>query len=137
MVLDKLIDARLDNTVTEEFIKDLYNMENYVLEDFVQMRTMNREMNEYKTENDLIMQLAREAIKINMKLSPGTQFSFYKTNEGYKLMEQVKDLTELDVRYHWDVINNLLHKFGLEHYITKKPPITVMDKKQRQLLDFI
>ena len=30
-------------------------MENYVLEDFVQMRTMNREMNEYKTENDLIM----------------------------------------------------------------------------------
>ena len=43
---------------------------------------MNREMNEYKTENDLIMQLAREAIKINMKLSPGTQFSFYKTNEG-------------------------------------------------------
>jgi len=137
MVLDKLIDARLDNTVSEEFIKDLYNMENYVLEDFVQMRTMNREMNEYKTENDLIMQLAREAIKINMKLSPGTQFSFYKTNEGYKLMEQVKDLTELDVRYHWDVINNLLHKFGLEHYITKKPPITVMDKKQRQLLDFI
>ena len=137
MVLDKLIDARLDNTVSEEFIKDLYNMENYVLEDFVQMRTMNREMNEYKTENDLIMQLAREAIKINMKLSPGTQFSFYKTNEGYKLMEQVKDLTELDVRYHWDVINNLLHKFGLEHYITKKPPITVVDKKQRQLLDFI
>tara|TARA_Y100001963_G_scaffold146264_1_gene220976 strand:+ start:14 stop:2248 length:2235 start_codon:yes stop_codon:yes gene_type:complete len=137
MVLDKLIDARLDNTVSEEFIKDLYNMENYVLEDFVQMRTMNREMNEYKTENDLIMQLAREAIKINMKLSPGTQFSFYKTNEGYKLMEQVKSLNEIDVRYHWDVINNLLIKFGLKSYVTKKPPITVMDKKQRQLLDFI
>ena len=94
-------------------------------------------MNEYKTENDLIMQLAREAIKINMKLSPGTQFSFYKTNEGYKLMEQVKSLNEIDVRYHWDVINNLLIKFGLESYVTKKPPITVMDKKQRQLLDFI
>jgi len=137
MVLDKLIVARLDNTVSDEFIKDLYNMENYILEDFVQMRTMNREMNEYKTENDLIMQLAREALKINMKLSPGIQFSFYKTNEGYRLMEQVKNLSDIDVRYHWDVINNLLKKFGLEHYVTKKPPITVVDKKQRQLLDFI
>ena len=137
IVLDKLIDARLDNTVDDEFIKDLYNMENYVLEDFVQMRTMNREMSEYKTQNDLIMQLAREALKINMKLSPGTQFSFYKANDGYKLMEQVHSLNEIDVRYHWDVINTLLQKFGLENHITKKPPITVMDKKQRQLLDFI
>ena len=137
IVLNKMIDARLDNTITPDFISDLYEFENYVLEDFVQMRTMNQELKEYKSENDLIMQLAREAIKINIALGPGTQFSFYKTNVGYKLMQQVKNLSEIDVKYHWDVINNLLSKFGLEHYIKKKPPITMVDKKQRQLLDFI
>ena len=137
IVLNKMIDARLDNTITPDFIKDLYEFENYVLEDFVQMRTMNQELKEYKSENDLIMQLAREAIKINIALGPGTQFSFYKTNSGYKLMQQVESLSEIDVKYHWDVINNLLRKFGLEHYIKKDPPITMVDKKQRQLLDFI
>ena len=136
-VLDKIIDARIDNVVTQEFINDLYKFENYVLEDFVQMRTMNRELNEYKTENDLVMQLAREALKINMKLAPGTQFSFYKTNEGYKLMEQVQHLDEIDIKYHWDMISNLLKKFGLVHYIKKKAPLTVKDRKQRMLLDFI
>ena len=136
-VLDKIIDARIDNVVTQEFINDLYKFENYVLEDFVQMRTMNRELNEYKTENDLVMQLAREAMKINMKLAPGTQFSFYKTNAGYKLMEQVEHLDEIDIKYHWDMISNLLKKFGLTHYVRKKAPLTVKDRKQRMLLDFI
>ena len=120
-----------------EFIEDLYKFDNYILEDFVQMRTMNREINEYKTENDLVMQLAREAQKIGMNLAPGTQFSFYKTNEGYKLVEQVMHLDEIDIKYHWDVINNLLKKFGLVQYVKKKPPLTVKDRKQRMLLDFI
>ena len=43
-VLNKLIDARLDNVVTPEFIDDLYDFKNYELEDFVQMRTMNKEI---------------------------------------------------------------------------------------------
>jgi DNA polymerase I len=137
IVLDKIIDARIDNKVTPEFIKDLYKFDNYILEDFVQMRTMNREINEYKTENDLVMQLAREAQKIGMNLAPGTQFSFYKTNEGYKLVEQVMHLDEIDIKYHWDVINNLLKKFGLVQYVKKNPPLTVKDRKQRMLLDFI
>jgi len=136
-VLDKLIDARLDNVITTEFIDSLYKFDNYELEDFVQMRTMNKEIADYKTENDLIVQLAREAQKINMKLAPGTQFSFYKTNEGYKLVEQVKHLDDIDIKYHWDMVSSLLQKFSLSDYMKRKPPITVMDTKQRQLLDFI
>ena len=36
-VLDKIINARLDNRVDHDFIKDLYEFDNYVLEDFIQM----------------------------------------------------------------------------------------------------
>jgi DNA polymerase elongation subunit (family B) len=136
-VLNKLIDARLDNVVTPEFIDDLYDFKNYELEDFVQMRTMNKEINDYKTENDLIMQLAREAQKINMTIAPGTTFSFFKTNEGYKLSQQVDNIDDIDIKYHWDIISSLLQKFGLSNHMRRKPPITTMDTKQRQLLDFI
>jgi len=136
-LLDKIIDARLDNTITTEFIDDLYNFKNYELEDFVQMRTMNKEITEYKTENDLIMQLAREAQSINMKLRPGTTFSFFKTNDGFKLTEQVNDIDDIDIKYHWNIASLLLQKFGLENYMKRNPPITVTDAKQRQLLEFI
>ena len=29
-------------------------------------------------------------------------------------------LDEIDIKYHWDMISNLLKKFGLVHYIKKK-----------------
>ena len=136
-LLNKIIPARLDNTVTNGFIEDLYNFDNYELEDFVQMRTMNKEINEYKAENDLIMQLAREAQTINIKLGPGTTFNFFKTNDGYKLTQQVSLMSDIDIKYHWNIVSSLLQKFGLENYMKRNPPITVIDTKQRQLLDFI
>ena len=136
-VLDKIINARLDNKIDHDFIKDLYEFDNYILEDFLQMRTMNKDIKDYKSENDLVVQLAKEAITIKMEVRAGTTFSFYKSNAGYKLEQQVSKVEEIDMKYHWQIINNLLKKFRLEDWVRKSPSITVIDKKQRQLMDFV
>ena len=136
-VLDKIIEGRLSNTVDHQFIEKLYDFSNYTLGDFLQLRNMNKDLKEYKADNDLIVQLAREAKEINMNVGRGTTFSFYKTQKGYKLEQQVSSMDEIDIKYHWNIINNLLTKFGLKNWLRKTPSLTVMDKKQRQLMDFI
>ncbi|HAT66354.1 MAG TPA: hypothetical protein DCS66_17455, partial [Flavobacteriaceae bacterium] len=64
-------------------------------------------------------------------------FSFYKTNEGYKLVEQVKHLDDIDIKYHWNIITSLMKKFSLQQWIKKKVPLTVLDKKQQSLMEFV
>tara|TARA_R110000744_G_scaffold2344_14_gene9573 strand:+ start:1792 stop:4020 length:2229 start_codon:yes stop_codon:yes gene_type:complete len=136
-VLDKMIERRLDNRVDAEFVASLYKIDNYKLEDFVQMRTMNQKIEDYKTSNDLIVQLATQAKEYGMDVRPGTTFSYYKTTEGYKLSSTVDNLDDIDVVYHWNMISALLDKFGLKDYVKKKPPLTLIDKKQKSLLEFV
>jgi hypothetical protein len=53
------------------------------------------------------------------------------------LKEQIKSIDEIDITYYWDTISNLLIKFGLKEYVKKKPPITMLDKKQQSLAEWI
>ena len=101
------------------------------------MRTMNQKIEDYKTSNDLIVQLATQAKEYGMDVRPGTTFSYYKTTEGYKLSSTVDNLDDIDVVYHWNMISALLDKFGLKDYVKKKPPLTLIDKKQKSLLEFV
>jgi len=45
-VLDRLIEHRIDNKIDAEFISSLYNVDNYELEDFLQMRSMKSKVRE-------------------------------------------------------------------------------------------
>lgn len=136
-VLKKITLARLDNIVNAEFVEDLYDFDNYVLEDFLQTRSMNRNIGDYVGENELVVQLAKQGEKLGMRTGPGTTFYYYKAKDGYLLEESVESLNQIDIKYHWDIINNLLKKFGLETWIRKKPDITVVDRNQQSLLEFV
>jgi hypothetical protein len=72
-----------------------------------------------------------------MRTGPGTTFYYYKAKDRYLLEESVESLNQIDIKYHWDIINNLLKKFGLETWIRKKPSITVVDRNQQSLLEFV
>ena len=136
-VLNKLIDARLDNTISNDFIKDLYNFENYEVSDFVQARSMNQALSDYKNENDLVVQLANKAKEQGQKVKIGSTFYYYKTNGGVELEGNVEDIDDIDIKYHWNIISSLLQKFNLGQWVNKKPPITTLDRKQQSLLEFV
>ena len=136
-VLDKLADARLNNTITSSFIDKLYDLEEYILEDFIMRRSTNKGYDDYKTETDLTVQLMNLGKQIGMEPAEGTTYFYAKTKEGYRLKEQIKSIDEIDITYYWDTVSNLIKKFGLEDYVKKKPPLTMLDKKQQSLAEWI
>jgi len=136
-VLDRLSDARLNNTVTNSFVDKLYDLEEYVLEDFIMRRSTNKGYDDYKTETDLTVQLMNLGKQIGMEPAEGTTYFYAKTKEGYRLKETIKSVDEIDITYYWDTISNLLTKFNLKEHVKKKPPLTMLDKKQQSLAEWI
>ena len=98
---------------------------------------MNRGYDDYKSDTDLMVNLMNQGKKVGIEPSEGTTFFYAKTKEGYKLKETIKNIEEIDITYYWDTVSNLLKKFGLEEYVKKKPPLTMLDKKQQSLAEWI
>ena len=137
MTLNKLIDARIDNKVTTTFVDDLYDFDSLEMEIFMQRRTLNRKLEDYKSTTDMMLTLCEQGKSVGIEPRPRTQYDYYKTKDGYKIKELVHSKTELDVRYYWDIVSGLLSKFGLQREIKKNPPLTILDKSQKSLMEWI
>ena len=136
-VLDRLSDARLNNTVNSEFIDKLYDFSEYKLEDYIMRRSMNRGYDEYKSDTDLMVNLMNQGIVMGMQPTEGTTYFYARCKEGFVLKESINNIDAIDMRYYWDVVSNLLIKFGLKEYVKRKPPLTMLDKKQKSLAEWI
>ena len=135
--INKLIDARLDNVVTKSFIDELYDFDNLPMETFIQRRTLNRKIEDYKSETDMMIPLVKQGLEVGIEPKIRTSYLYYKTKVGYKIEQLVTSKTDLDVRYYWDIVSKLLDKFGVEHMIKKNPPLTILDRKQQSLLEWV
>jgi len=136
-VLEKVINNRINNTITPTFIDKLYDLQEYELSDFVMRKSQGRKREDYKSETDLILTLMDQGKEIGIIPSEGTTYYYIKCKDGYKLESTVKDIDEVDIRYYWDTISTLLQKFQLTDWVKKKPPITLLDKKQQSLMSWI
>tara|TARA_Y100000034_G_scaffold50623_1_gene62368 strand:- start:2319 stop:4541 length:2223 start_codon:yes stop_codon:yes gene_type:complete len=136
-VLDKITEGRLNNTITQSFIDSIYDLKEYELTDFIMRKGMGRSKDEYKSETDLILKLIQQGEEIGIEATEGTTYFYIKTKTGYKLETLVKSIDEVDMRYYWDTISGLLKRFGLTAWVRKRPPITLLDKKQRDLMEWI
>jgi len=136
-VLDKITEGRLNNTITQSFIDSIYDLKEYELTDFIMRKGMGRSKDEYKSETDLILKLIQQGEEIGIEATEGTTYFYIKTKTGYKLETLVKSIDEVDMRYYWDTISGLLKRFGLTAWVKKRPPITLLDKKQRDLMEWI
>jgi len=135
--INKLIDARLDNKVTKSFIDDIYDFDSLPMETFIQRRTLNRKIEDYKSETDMMIPLVQQGETVGIEPKIRTSYLYYKTKDGYKIEQLVKSKTDLDVRYYWDIVSKLLDKFGVAHMIKKNPPLTILDRKQQSLLEWV
>jgi len=132
-----LITARIDNTVNAKFIDDLYDFDSLPMETFLQRRTLNRKIEDYKSTTDMLLTLAKQGVEVGIQPEVRTTYDYYKTKDGYRIKEIVESKSELDVRYYWDIVSNLLDKFSLSSYIKKNPPLTLIDKKQQSIMEWI
>ena len=136
-ILNRLIDARLDNRVTQSFIDELYNFDDLPMETFIQRRTLNRKFEDYKSETDMMIPLVKQGIEVGIQPEIRTTYEYYKTKDGYRIKELVKSKTDLDVSYYWNIVTKLLDKFGLAHFVKKKPPLTLLDRSQQSLMEWV
>ena len=136
-IINKLIDVRLDNKVTKTFIDELYDFDSLPMKTFIQRRTLNRKIEDYKSETDMMIPLVKQGVEIGIEPLVRTSYHYYKTKEGYKIEQLVKSKTDLDITYYWDIVSRLLDKFGLTHMIKKNVPLTILDKKQKSLLEWV
>jgi hypothetical protein len=104
---------------------------------FIQRRTLNRKIEDYKSETDMMIPLVKQGAEIGIEPLVRTSYYYYKTKEGYKIEQLVKSKTDLDITYYWDIVSRLLDKFGLTHMIKKNVPLTILDKKQKSLLEWV
>ena len=107
------------------------------LETFLQHRSLNRPIEDYVSETDMLIGLTEQGKAMGIEPLEGTRYSYYKTKSGYTIQEMVKDKSELNVTYYWDIISNQLRKFQLEEWIKRTPPLTLIDKKQKSLMEWI
>ena len=136
-VLEKLIEGRLNNTITHSFMERLYDFKEYELDDFVMRKSQGRKKEDYKSQTDLILKLIEMGEAIGMEAGEGTAYHYVKTKTGYKLRETVNSVDEIDMRYYWQTVSTLLDKFGLKDRIRKRPPLTLLDEKQKSLMEWI
>ena len=107
------------------------------METFIQRRTLNRKIEDYKSETDMMIPLVKQGETVGIEPKIRTSYLYYKTKDGYKIEQLVKSKTDLDVRYYWDIVSRLLDKFGVGHMIKKNPPLTILDRKQQSLLEWV
>ena len=135
--LEKIIEGRLANRINQTFIDSLYEFEDVELETFLQYRKLNRPITDYVSETDMLIGLTEQGKAVGIEPLEGTRYSYYKTKSGYTIKELVKDKSELDVKYYWDIISRQLEKFALKTWIKKNPPLTLIDKKQKSLMEWL
>ena len=134
--IERITLGRLDNKTTT-LVEEVYDFDDLPIEEFLQRRRLNRKLKDYKSETDMMIGLAEQGESIGIKALPMTTYEYYKTKDGYKIKELTGGKSELDVRYYWDIVSRLLEKFGLKHLVRKHPPLTILDKKQRSLMEFV
>jgi len=134
--IDRITEGRLDNKTTS-IAEEVYDFDHLPMEEFLQRRRLNRKLSDYVSETDMMIGLAQQGESIGIKPKPMTTYEYYKTKDGYKIKELTGGKSELDVRYYWDIVSRLLDKFGLKHLVRKNPPLTILDKKQRSLMEFV
>ena len=119
------------------FVDEIYDFDSLPMETFLQRRTLNKKLEDYKSTTDMMLTLAEQGLEVGIEPRPRTQYDYYKTKDGYRIKELVESKTELDVRYYWDIVSGLLSKFGLDRDVKKNPPLTILDKSQKSIMEWI
>ena len=77
-----MITARIDNTIDSKFIDELYDFDSLPMETFLQRRTLNRKISDYKSTTDMLLTLADQGIGVGIQPEIRTTYNYYKTKDG-------------------------------------------------------
>ena len=101
-------------------LNQILKMDQYELKDFVLRTTIHKQLKQY-SKGSLQVKLGNQTELYGIEVIPGTQIEYVKVNDGYKIIQHIKSVKEIDLNYYNKIISKLIINFGLENeLITRK-----------------
>lgn len=120
------------NEELKELVMKLRNLETYKLDQFLLHVSLGKtDYKENKAMQVVLMEQAKAALKRSLR--SGDTIDYFKTKEGYKIVDLVKSIDELDHEYYHERVEKVQSLFGLED-IHKTPEELVRERRRAKVL---
>ena len=103
-----------EETNIKKIINQVLKMDQYDISDFTLRTTLYKKMNEY-SKGSLQVKLGKQAQLLGIEVIPGTQIEYVKVDGGYRIVQYIKSINELDIKYYEKIISKLITNFGYEN----------------------
>ena len=111
---DILCDALLSgDTNIKPILNKLCNLDQYEMSDFTIRTTLHKKLGQYKS-GALQRKLGDQAKAIGIPVAQETQLEYIKVGGGYKIIQAMNSINEIDKEYYLNVIAKLAMALGME-----------------------
>ena len=103
----------------KKILNQVLKMDQYDISDFTLRTTIHKKLGEY-SKGSLQVKLGKQAQLLGIEVIPGTQISYVKVLDGYRIVQHLKSLKEIDYKYYTKIIEKLIINFGFEQELKTK-----------------
>jgi DNA polymerase I len=103
-----------EETDIKKVINQVLKMDQYDISDFTLRTTIHKKLKEY-SKGSLQVKLGKQTELYGIEIIPGTQIEYVKVENGYRIIQYIKSINELDIKYYEKIISKLITNFGYEN----------------------
>lgn len=111
---------------TKSIIREIIDINQYEISDLILRTNLNKPIDHY-TKTSLWGKLITQKQAIGITPESGSYIEYVKCREGYRILETVNHIREIDKKYYEGVISKLVNRFNLS-YELKTRNIQSLDK---------
>jgi DNA polymerase elongation subunit (family B) len=112
--------ALLDGeTNIKKILNQVLKMDQYDLDDFNLRTTLHKKLSQY-SKGSLQTKLGNQLQLLGIDVIPGTQVEYVKVSDGYRIVQYVKSINEIDMKYYTKIIEKLIINLGFEQELKTK-----------------
>ena len=108
IMADAILNQKSD---IKKIINQVLKMEQYDLSDFILRTTIHKKLSQY-SKGSLQVKLGKQTELYGIEVNPGTQVEYIKVGDGYRIIQYVKSINEIDIKYYTKIIEKLIINFG-------------------------
>jgi DNA polymerase I len=97
----------------KKVLNQVLKMDQYDISDFTLRTTIHKNLSQY-SKGSLQVKLGKQTEILGIEVIPGTQVEYVKVLDGYRIVQHLKSVKEIDMKYYTKVIEKLINNFGFE-----------------------
>lgn len=106
-------------TNIKKILNQILKINQYDLDDFNLRTTLHKKLSQY-SKGSLQTKLGNQLQLLGIDVIPGTQVEYVKVSDGYRIVQYVKSINEIDMKYYTKIIEKLIINLGFEQELKTK-----------------